>query len=201
MAILLRKIRLFITLSETEWNANCQDRYSCSCQDTMKFAGSPGFTKLMSKTHCPVKSPCFLDYWGNTQRNTKQPECSQPEGGHWSVQNRKAHCAQEPWTLIWKKNLRQDASQGRQAKPTRGSLKPSFWQEALQRHLCAKIYSSKRSQPCRSSEGNHVLLLWGIPILHIYSSSDKLIWQMLTGNSHYGFQCKHGHLNKWVWNA
>lgn len=31
-----------------------------------------GKTWLMSKTNCTVRLPCFLNYWGNIQKNTKR---------------------------------------------------------------------------------------------------------------------------------
>ena len=34
--VLLKEIRLFIHLSEAEYNDNCQDQYSCCCQDIIK---------------------------------------------------------------------------------------------------------------------------------------------------------------------
>lgn len=49
--------------------------YSCSCQGTMTFASYTGHTRLMSKTHSPIKLPCFLDFQRDIQRNTKRPEC------------------------------------------------------------------------------------------------------------------------------
>ena len=64
MTILLGAIRMFMPLSETEYNGNCQDRYSSSCQDTVTFASHTGATKLMSKTNCPVKPACLLDHSG-----------------------------------------------------------------------------------------------------------------------------------------
>ena len=36
VTILLRAIRRFTPLSETEYNGNCQDHCSCSCQGTMQ---------------------------------------------------------------------------------------------------------------------------------------------------------------------
>ena len=62
VTILLRAIRVFIALSETESNCNGQDQYSDSCQDIRKFASYTGNTRLMSKTNCHVKLPGFLDY-------------------------------------------------------------------------------------------------------------------------------------------
>lgn len=60
--ILLRAIKPFIALLETDNNGNCHNQYSYICQDTMKFASYTGYTRVMSKTNGPAKSLCFLDY-------------------------------------------------------------------------------------------------------------------------------------------
>jgi hypothetical protein len=44
IAISLRAIRLFMFLSETGYNGNFRDQYSCSCQDTKMFANHTGHT-------------------------------------------------------------------------------------------------------------------------------------------------------------
>lgn len=59
----------FLPLSTTEYNGNCQDQYSCSCQDTMKFESYTGYIRLMSKTNCPVKLHVSLTTKG-TYRGT-----------------------------------------------------------------------------------------------------------------------------------
>ena len=71
---LLGTIRTFIPLSETDYNGNCQYQYSWSCHYTMVFANFTGYTRWMCKTSGTVKFPCFLDYYGNIQRNTTCPE-------------------------------------------------------------------------------------------------------------------------------
>lgn len=60
LAIELRAIRLFIPLSKKEYGGNCQDQYTCSSLDTTMFASCGRYTRLMSKTNCPVKRPRFL---------------------------------------------------------------------------------------------------------------------------------------------
>lgn len=72
--ILLRAVKLFMPLSETEYNDDCWDQYNCSLQDTMMFANLAGYTKLISKSNCPVQLPRFLEFWGSIQRNAKWPE-------------------------------------------------------------------------------------------------------------------------------
>ena len=74
VSVLSRAPRYFIPLSETEYNGNHQDQYSCSCHDTMMLANFTGCTRLTSKINCPVKFPCFLEIWGNIERNTKWSE-------------------------------------------------------------------------------------------------------------------------------
>lgn len=71
LIILLRAIRLFVPLSETEYNDNCQDQYSCSCQNSVVYASHTEYRRLMCSTSCPVS---FHVSFTIIQRNTKQPE-------------------------------------------------------------------------------------------------------------------------------
>lgn len=63
----LQAIRLCIRLSEAEYNDDHRDQNSGSCQDTRTLY--IGYTTLMSKTNCPSKLLCFLDFQGNILRN------------------------------------------------------------------------------------------------------------------------------------
>lgn len=85
-----------IPLSETEYGADCQDQYNCSCRDTMTIASYAGCTRSMSKTKCRVSLPCFLVFKENIQRNTKWPE-----GVAWFLRNWKAQWPRSHG-LIWK---------------------------------------------------------------------------------------------------
>ena len=53
--ILLRVIRLTITLSETEYSGDFHNQYSCSWQEIMKFSSYKAYTRLASKTNCQAK--------------------------------------------------------------------------------------------------------------------------------------------------
>lgn len=101
---------------------------------------------------------------------------SLPEGVHWSVRNGKAHCTAGAMDFNLK-NLWHMPLEATRPSQLHGFPEAfySFCQEALQKRQHAKIYSGRRTQPCRSSQGNHVLLLWGLHVLHSYSSSDKLL--------------------------
>jgi hypothetical protein len=57
MTILLRTFRLFLLVSEMEYNGNYQGQYSCICQHTVMFSGPNVYTRLMSKAKCPFKLP------------------------------------------------------------------------------------------------------------------------------------------------
>lgn len=58
----------------------------CIYQVSVKFASHSGHTNLMSKTNCPVKFPCFLDYYGNREKNSlKASLCVCVRGGGASV--------------------------------------------------------------------------------------------------------------------
>ena len=102
---LLRAIRFFfIPLSGTEYNGNCQDQYSCSCQDTMTFASYAGYTRSLSKSNCPVKFPHFLDYQGNTE-NHKEAWMLCPtarENASVSQELKGSQALGKPQTLTWK---------------------------------------------------------------------------------------------------
>ena len=92
-------ISLSIPFSEMEYDGNCQDWYSCSCQDTMICANCMAYTRLMSKTNY-VKFSCFLDYKGNIHRNTKPPEHFTAWG---RISGTRRHIVpQQACTLPWK---------------------------------------------------------------------------------------------------
>jgi hypothetical protein len=61
VTMLSRSIRLFIPLLETEYSANCQSihlllpGYNDDCKHYRLH-------RLASKTNCPVKFPCLIDY-------------------------------------------------------------------------------------------------------------------------------------------
>ena len=78
----------FIPLSEIEYNSNCQDQYSCSWHDTMIFANFTGYMRLKSKTNCPIKLLCFLDYQGSIRETQSGLNASLPEetGRHIVIQ-------------------------------------------------------------------------------------------------------------------
>jgi hypothetical protein len=78
---LVRAIRLFIPLSEREYNCNCQDRYSNRCQDAMTFASYTGYTIYF----CQVSMlPSLLREHTEKQSSWS---VSLPEGVHWFLGN------------------------------------------------------------------------------------------------------------------
>jgi hypothetical protein len=60
---------------ETEYDVGCQDQYNSSWQNTMVFASYPEYTRLMSKTNCPVKLLYASLTFKKHQENTEQHEC------------------------------------------------------------------------------------------------------------------------------
>lgn len=91
---------MFYTLSETESSGNFQDRYNCSCQDTMTVANFREYLMLMPKISCPVKLPCFLDLKG-TDGDT-QNVCLLPERVHGHSGTGRHVVPPELWTLTRK---------------------------------------------------------------------------------------------------
>lgn len=82
---LLRAIKLFIPLSEREYNCCGQDRYSCSCQDTAKFASHTGYTD-----HCLRPIVLLSLHASLTTKRTNRDAHSDPNallsvGVHWLV--------------------------------------------------------------------------------------------------------------------
>lgn len=99
----------------------------CIYQVSVKFASHSGHTNLMSKTNCPVKFPCFLDYYGNREKNSlKASVCVCVRGVVLqSLSIGKAHCAPGVMTLTW-----QTMTLLKAVRPSQlhGSLQiPMFW--------------------------------------------------------------------------
>lgn len=90
---ILRVIRHFTPLSETEFNGNYQTQYSCCCQGTMMSANYKGYTKLMLRPiFLSSFLPCFFGFWATIHRNTKSTEYF-TAWSIWSLRNGKAHRA------------------------------------------------------------------------------------------------------------
>jgi hypothetical protein len=77
-------------LHQKQYNGHCQDRYRCSCQNTMTFASHTGYTRIMFKTNCLVRLSCFLDFRGSTETQLCLTTFL-PEGLHQPLRNWKAH--------------------------------------------------------------------------------------------------------------
>lgn len=99
-------LKAIIPLSDTDYNSNCQDQYNCTCKDT-------GYKRLIAKTNCMIRFPFFLDYYGNTQRNTLWPKCFTARGKDSGLSGTGRHIILQ--TL--EKPI-MHASEGSQAKPT-----------------------------------------------------------------------------------
>lgn len=111
----LQAIRLFIpflykdfSYTETDYNGDCQDQYNGSWQNTMMFASYPEYTRLMSKTNCPVKLLHASLTPKKHGENTEQPECFTDWGSASLSQELKAHSApramdsEKPWCMSLK---------------------------------------------------------------------------------------------------
>lgn len=67
----IKSNQIFIHLSVGKHDDNEHDQCSCSCKDIMTFASYKGYTRLMSKSSCPVKLLCSTEFKENIQENTK----------------------------------------------------------------------------------------------------------------------------------
>lgn len=99
---LLQAIRYFMPLSETEYNAGCQEEYSCTCQDIMMFASYMRCVRTMSKTACPAK----LLNASLTPRERRETQVAWMlhciQGRYLSFSWTERHTVhQKPWTLNW----------------------------------------------------------------------------------------------------
>ena len=73
----------------------------------MIFANFTGYMRLKSKTNCPIKLLCFLDYQGSIRETQSGLNALLSEGVHQSLRNWKAHCAPEAMDANMKKRYDQ----------------------------------------------------------------------------------------------
>lgn len=122
-------------------NGNCQNQYSCSCQNTT-FGSYIGDTRLMSKTNCPVNLPCFFCFCfcfltsKGTYRETRRGlTASLPEGEHKSLRNWKAHGTSGVMDSTLKKPMNMPLKAAKLGQLYYGSLHSNMLGRVLAMHL------------------------------------------------------------------